>query len=80
VATGEPATDDSRMVVGRVIAHKMDELRLRQARDEAHRARLEFLRADLFGGDCDTPARHVRDAEARARRIEDSLVVGRRRH
>jgi len=68
------------MDVGRVIAHKVDERRLRQARDEAHRARLEFLRADLLGGDCDSPARHVRDAEGRARLIEASLAVGSRRH
>ncbi len=63
------------MDVSRTIAHMVDEMRLRQAREEAHRARLEFLRADLLGGDCDSPARQVRDAETRARLIEASLVA-----
>ena len=68
------------MDIARSLSTMVDEMRLRQAREEAHRARLEFLRADVLGGDCDAPARHVRDAVARARHLEASLEAARRTH
>jgi hypothetical protein len=65
------------MDIARSVTEMVDEMRLRQAREEVYRARLEFLRADLLDGNCDVPARHVRAAEARARQIETELA-GRR--
>ncbi|HYO43179.1 MAG TPA: hypothetical protein VES19_08280 [Candidatus Limnocylindrales bacterium] len=66
--------------VGRTIATRLNELRLQAALEEAHRARLAYLREDLFDGDCDRCARKVREAEERAARLE-AVAVGRdRRH
>jgi hypothetical protein len=59
--------------VGRTIAVRVNELRLQAALEEAHRARLAFLREDFFDGDCDRCARKVREAEARAARLEAAL-------
>ncbi len=59
--------------IGKTIAVRVNELRLQAALDEAHRARLAFLREDLFDGDCEHCARKVREAEARAARLEAAL-------
>ena len=58
---------------GKTIAVRLNELRLQAALEEAHRARLAFLREDFFDGDCDRCARKVREAEARAARLEAAL-------
>lgn len=62
------------MTLGRTVHIRFAELLLEQARSEAHRARLDFLRADLTGGDCDAAARHVQKAQARARALEGDLA------
>ncbi len=59
--------------IGKTIATRLNELRLRAALEEAHRARLAFLREDLFDGDCARCVRKVREAEARAARLEAAL-------
>jgi hypothetical protein len=59
--------------LGRSVTIRLCELRLDQARASAHRARLEFLRADLLDGDCVTAARHVREAVTRAADLEADL-------
>jgi hypothetical protein len=61
------------MTIARTIALRVNEIRLQQAIDEAHRAKLAFLREDLFDGDCERCARKVRLAEARADRLEATL-------
>jgi hypothetical protein len=61
------------MTIARTIALRVNEIRLQQAIDEAHRAKLAFLREDLFDGDCERCARKVRQAEARADRLEATL-------
>jgi hypothetical protein len=61
------------MDLGRSVAIRLHELRLEQARADAHRARLEFLRADLLDGDCAAAARHVREAVCRADKLEADL-------
>jgi lipoprotein NlpI len=61
------------MDIGKVIAVRVNELRLQAALDEAHRARLAYLREDLYDGDCERCARKVREAEARAARLEAAL-------
>jgi hypothetical protein len=63
--------------VGKTIATRLNELRLQAALGEAHRARLAFLREDLFDGDCARCARKVREAEARAARLEAALRASR---
>jgi hypothetical protein len=55
---------------GRTITVRVNELRLQAALEEAHRARLAYLREDGFDGDCDRCARKVREAAARAARLE----------
>ncbi len=62
---------------GRTIAVRVNELRLQAALEEAHRARLAFLREDLFDGECARCVRKVREAEARAARLEAALSVTR---
>jgi peptide subunit release factor RF-3 len=68
--------------IGRTIALRINELRLQQALEEAHRARMAFLREDLFDGDCERCMRKVREAEARAARLQASLhaIHGARTH
>jgi hypothetical protein len=66
------------MDIARTVATRLNEIRLQQALSEAHRARLEFLREDLFDGDCASCVRRVRDADARVRRLE-AVLAGRRR-
>ena len=61
------------MDIARSISQRVNEIRLQQALEEAHRARLAFLREDLFDGDCARCARKVRRAEARAARLEAAL-------
>lgn len=68
------------MSIARSIATRVEELRLRQARAEAHRAMLDFLRADWFDEDVDGPAHRVARARARSRRLEDALRAERRPH
>jgi hypothetical protein len=58
---------------GKTIALRLNELRLQAALEEAHRARIAYLREDLFDGDCERCARKVRAAEARAARLEAAL-------
>jgi hypothetical protein len=58
---------------GKTIAVRLNELRLQAALEEAHRARLAYLREDLFDGDCERCVRKVREAEARATRLEAAL-------
>ena len=58
---------------GKTIAVRLNELRLQAALEEAHRARLAYLREDLFDGDCERCARKVREADARAARLEAAL-------
>jgi hypothetical protein len=58
---------------GKTIAVRLNELRLQAALEEAHRARLAYLREDLFDGDCERCVRKVREAEARAIRLEAAL-------
>ena len=58
---------------GKTIAVRLNELRLQAALEEAHRARLAFLREDFFDGDCDRCAGEGREAEARAARLEAAL-------
>jgi len=57
----------------KAIAVRVNELRLEAALEDAHRARLAFLREDVFDGDCGRCARKVREAEARAARLEAAL-------
>ena len=66
------------MSIARSIVTHVEEIRLRQAREQAHHARLEFLRADWFGGDVDTPAHRVALATARADQIEAEIRRERR--
>jgi hypothetical protein len=61
------------MTIARSIALRVNELRLQAALEEAHRARLSFLREDLFDGDCARCVRKVHAAEERARRLEAQL-------
>jgi hypothetical protein len=61
------------MDIARTIAQRVNEIRLQQALEEAHRARLAFLRVDAFDGDCARCARKVCEAEERAARLEASL-------
>ncbi len=61
------------MTIARSIALRVNELRLQAALEEAHRARLAFLREDLFDGDCARCVRKVRAAEERALRLEAQL-------
>ncbi|MFN8631655.1 MAG: hypothetical protein U0838_15465 [Chloroflexota bacterium] len=65
------------MSIARALASHIDEFRLRQARADAHRARLDFLRADWFGGDLEQPSRRVVLATARVEHLE---AVVRRQH
>jgi len=65
------------MQVARSITQRVNEIRLRQAIDAAHRARVDVLRQDLRDADCDRCARRVRAAEARARSLEASLALAR---
>jgi len=75
-----PAVEAGRGVsIARTLAARIDELRLRHARTRAHRARLEFLRADWLGADLDTPSRRVVRATARVEHLE-SVVRRERRH
>jgi hypothetical protein len=62
------------MHIARSIAQRLNELRLQQAVEAAHRARVDYLRQDLRDGDCDRCARRVRAAEARARSLEAALA------
>jgi hypothetical protein len=59
--------------IARILAAHVDEYRLRQARAHAHRARLEFLRADWLGGDLDRPSRRVVVATARVEHLEAAV-------
>jgi hypothetical protein len=61
------------MDIARTVGNRLNEIRLQQALGEAHRARLEFLREDLYDGDCASCARRVRAAEERVRRLEAAL-------
>lgn len=61
------------MGIARSIVLRIDELRLRQARAEARRAMVDFLRADWLDIDTDRPARRVALATARAARLEAAL-------
>jgi hypothetical protein len=61
------------VTIARTIALRVNEIRLHQALEEAHRARLAFLREDAFDGNCARCARKVREAEARASRLEATL-------
>jgi hypothetical protein len=61
------------MDIARTITVRVNEIRLRQAVGEARRAKLAYLREDLFDGDCARCARKVRAAEARAARLEAAL-------
>jgi hypothetical protein len=70
---GRHAIGVMEMSVARTIASRVDELRLRQARAEAHRAMLDFLRADWFDRDIDRPAHRVALATARAEQIEAAI-------
>jgi hypothetical protein len=65
--------------IGRTIAIRLNELRLQAALDEAQRARIAFLREDLFDGNCARCVRKVREAEERAARLEASLQLTRQR-
>ena len=66
-----PRHEDAPVIdIGKTIATRVNELRLKAALEEAHRARLAFLRADQFDGDCARCVRRVREAEARAARLE----------
>ncbi len=72
--THHPRHEDTPVIdIGRTIAARVNELRLRAALEEAHRARLAFLRADQFDVDCARCVRRVREAEARAARLEAAL-------
>jgi hypothetical protein len=66
--------------IAKVIASRVDELRLRQARSVAHRARLEFLRADWLGADLDRPSHRVVVATARVEHLESCVRRERRAH
>ena len=68
------------MSIARSIASHLDELRLRQARADAHRARLEFLRGDWNGSDLRTPSRRVVLATARLEQLESNVRRERRPH
>jgi hypothetical protein len=68
------------MSIARYLVHHLDELRLRQARADAHRAMLDFLRADWFDGDVDAPARRVALATERAERLEAAIRPAPRPH
>lgn len=68
------------MSIARSIAHHVEELRLRQARADAHRAMLDFIRADWFGEDVDRPARRVAMATARVEQLEAAIHRERRIH
>jgi hypothetical protein len=68
------------MDIARVIATRVNELRLQAALDDAHRARIAFLREDLFDGDCARCARKVRAAEERVRRLEAAMAEVRHPH
>lgn len=63
------------MDIARTLTTRVNEIRLHQALEEAHRARLQFLREDYFDGDCDRCVRRVRAAEERVHRLE-ALVRG----
>ncbi len=62
------------MTLGRTVHIRFAEMLLEQARAEAHRARIDFLRADLTGGDCDSAARHVQVAQGRAKALEADIA------
>jgi hypothetical protein len=62
------------MHIARSVSQRFNEIRLQQAIGDAHRARIEFLRADLFDADCSRCLRRVRDADARVRRLEAALT------
>jgi hypothetical protein len=66
--------------IARTLVSRVDEFRLRQARADAHRARLEFLRAEWFGGDLDRPSRRVVLATARVEQLESAARRERRPH
>jgi len=68
------------MSIARSIVGRVDELRLRQARADAHRARLAFLRADWRGSDLRTPSRRVVLATARLEQLQSSVQRQRRSH
>jgi hypothetical protein len=73
-----PRHEDAPVIdIGKTIATRVNELRLRAALEEAHRARLAFLREDQFDGDCARCVRRVREAEARAARLEAALRAAR---
>ncbi len=59
--------------IGRTITIRVNELRLQAALEGARRAKLAYLREDFFDGDCARCARKVREAEARAARLEAAL-------
>lgn len=65
------------MDIARSIVSRVNELRLRQALEGAHRARLAFLREDLYDDDCVHCARRVRAAEERVHRLEARLAARR---
>ena len=74
----DPRHEDTPVIdIGKTIAARLNELRLKAALEEAHRARLAFLREDLFDGDCARCVRRVREAEARAARLEAALGAAR---
>jgi hypothetical protein len=68
------------MDIARTVGNRLNEIRLQQALGEAHRARLEFLREDLYDGNCARCARRVRAAEDRVRRLEAALQARHRQN
>jgi hypothetical protein len=65
------------MEIARSVTRRVNEIRLQQALEQAHRARLSFLRQDHYDGDCATCVRRVREAEAQVHRLEALLAVHR---
>lgn len=65
------------MEIARSFVSRFNEIRLQRALDQAHRARLEFLREDLYDGDCPRCARRVQVAEERVRRLEARVEASR---
>jgi len=61
------------MEFARSIAHRINELRLQRALEQANRVRRSFLREDHYDGDCAHCVRRVRAAEDRVRDLEIRL-------
>jgi hypothetical protein len=63
------------MEIARSLVNRLNEVRLQRALEQAHRARLAFLREDQYDGDCPRCARRVQAAEDRVRELEARIAA-----